>query len=100
VAGPRLASTLSKQHGAEHAALAELATKTHVLLLSYTPSSTRLEPVIASVRQAAQQSRLPETVWKELVELLAARAEFKPVKASIFQLHQRATAYLSGAAKN
>jgi len=94
-AGPRLASELSKQHGADHAALAELATKTHVLLLSYTPSSTRLEPVINSIRQAAQQSGLPESVWRELVDLLTARAEFKQVKAAIFQLHQRAAAHLS-----
>jgi len=95
-AGPRLASELSKQHGADHAALAELATKTHVLLLSYTPSSTRLEPVIASIRQAAEKSGLPESVWRELVDLLTARADFKQVKAAIYQLHKRAVAHLRG----
>ncbi|NOZ39922.1 MAG: hypothetical protein GXP24_06825 [Planctomycetes bacterium] len=89
-AGPQLASKLRDLHGADHAALVELATKTHVLLLSYTPSSTLLEPVIVAIRQAAKSSGLPESVWRELVDLLTARAEFKQVKAAIFQLHLRA----------
>jgi hypothetical protein len=97
-AGPRLASLLSRQYGTREAALAELATKTHVLLLSYTPSSTRLEPVIASILQAARRSELPESVWQELVDLLTARADFQLVKAAIFRLHKRAAAYLSDAA--
>jgi len=96
-AGPRLASELNELHGKNHAALAELAIKSHVLLLSYTPSSSRLEPVVTAVRQAAEGSGLPESVWREVVDLLAARAEFKQVKAAIFQLHKRATAHLSGA---
>ncbi len=95
-AGPRLASDLSERHSRAHAALAELATKTHVLLLCYTPRSNQLEPVIAAIRQAAKNSGLSEDVWRELIDLLAARAEFKPVKAAIYQLHQRATAHLSG----
>ncbi len=94
-AGPRLAGELSELHGADHAALVELATKTHVLLLSYTPSSSRLEPVIAAIRQAAQSSGLPESVWGELVDLLTVRAEFKQVKAAVYQLHQRAVDFLS-----
>jgi len=89
-AGPQLASELRELHGADHAALVELATKTHVLLLSYTPSSTLLEPVIVAIRQAAESSELPESAWRELVDLLTVRAEFKQVKAAIFRLHLRA----------
>jgi len=94
-AGPRLASELNNQYGIQLAALAELATKTHVLLLCYTPSSTRLEPVMDAIHQAAKSSGLPESVWRELVDLLAARADFKHVKAAIFQLHLRVLALLS-----
>jgi len=90
-AGPQLAGDLKELHGTDHGALVELATKTHVLLLNYTPSSKRLEPVITAIREAAESSGLPEQVWRELVDLLAARAKFKQVKAAIFQLHQRAT---------
>ncbi|MGI9430515.1 MAG: hypothetical protein ACR2NM_17780 [Bythopirellula sp.] len=94
-AGPQLARDLSEAHGPTHAALAELATKTHVLLLSYMPNSPRLEPVVAAIRRAAQHSGLPEEIWQELVELLNTRAEFNEVKSAVFQLHQRAVAYLT-----
>jgi|GEM_PF-1561320 len=95
-AGPRLAQSLRKQQGADHAALAELATKTHVLLLCYTPTSTRLKPVIHSIRQAAEKSGLPANLWQELVALLATKAEFKQVKAAIYRLHERVASHLSG----
>ncbi len=93
-AGPRLAGELRMKHGETHAALVELATKTHVLLLSYSPSSTKLEPVIAAIRHAAENSGLPKTVWRELVDLLTARASFRQVKSAVYQLHRRAEAFL------
>jgi len=93
-AGPQLADELNQRYDGEHASLAELATKTHILLLSYTPTSTRLMPVVTAIRQAAESSGLPESVWRELIDLLEARADFSEVKAAIFQLHKEATAYL------
>ncbi len=94
--GPRLVGELNQRYDANHAALVELAIKTHVLLLNYTPASPRLAPVIIAIRQAAESSGLPESVWLELVELLESRADFPEVKAAIFQLHQRATEHLGG----
>ena len=96
-AGPHLASALREMHGKEHAALVELATKTHVLLLRYTPSSPRLEPVIAAIRQAAESSGLPENIWRGLLDLLTDRADFKQVKTAVFRLHREAVASLSDA---
>ncbi len=95
-AGPQLAIRLGELHGADHAALVELATKTHVLLLNYSPNSPQLEPVIGAIRQAAESSGLPKEIWSELIDLLNARADFKQVKAAIFQLHQQASAFLGG----
>lgn len=94
-AGPELAGSLRQQYGTDHAALAELATKTHVLLLSYSPKSTSLEPVVDSIRKAAENSDLPETVWRGLIDLLTERADFKAVKSAIFQLHRDAAAQLA-----
>ena len=93
---PRLTEELRQRHGAQYGALAELAIKTHVLLLCYTPKSSRVEPIIAAVRRAAEQSGLDEKVWRDLVDLLTARADFKPVKAAIFRLHQQALISLGG----
>ena len=95
-AGPQLAIQLGELHGADHAALVELATKTYVLLLNYSPNSPQLEPVIGAIRQAAESSGLPKEIWSELIDLLNARADFKQVKAAIFQLHQQASAFLGG----
>lgn len=89
-AGPRLAGELSRRNGTDHAALAELATKTHVLLLSYTPDSSRLEPVVSAIQEAAERSGLPEGVWRDLVDLLTARADFQQVKTAIYRLHDQA----------
>lgn len=94
-AGPELAGSLRQQYGTDHAALAELATKTHVLLLSYSPKSTSLEPVVDSIRKAAENSDLPETVWRGLIDLLTERADFQVVKSAIFQLHRDAAAVLA-----
>jgi len=94
-AGPNFARQLNERFDARHAALAELAIKSHVLLLSYTPDSTRMEPVIAAIRQAAETSELPEDVWSELIDLLAERADFRSVKAAVFRLHRSAGNALS-----
>ena len=95
-AGPQLAIQLGELHGADHAALVELATKTNVLLLNYSPNSPQMEPVIGAIRQAAESSGLPKEIWNELIDLLTARKDFKQVKAAIFQLHQQASAFLGG----
>ncbi len=96
--GPQLAEQLNEKFGVEQAALAELAAKTHVLLLSYVPSSTRLEPVVAAIERSAANSGLPQSVWSELTDLLTRRASFQEVKAAIFRLHEEVTAHLTGSA--
>lgn len=94
-AGPLLVEKLQEKQGTEQAALAELAMKSNVLLLVYTPKSTRVQPLITAIRMAAETSGLPEPVWRELIDLLEARAEFNQVKAAVYQLHQQVAAILS-----
>lgn len=96
-AGPGLASQLSEQQGAAPAALAELAIKSHALLLNYVPNSPELEPLIAAIERSAHASGLPESVWGELTELLAEKAPFREIKAAIFRLHKAAAAQLETA---
>ena len=96
-AGPRLASRLNEQHGKNCAALAELAAKSHVLLLSYSPQSSRLEPVIDAIQRAAEGSGLPTEVWQPLIDALVQRADYQIVKAAVFDLHRRAAGFLARA---
>ena len=97
--GQSLTKQLQQELGDQAAALAELATKTNVLLLSYSPKWTRLDAVVASIRHAAENPGLPASVWGELVNLLAKRADFQQVKSSIFQLHRSASKHLSPTAE-
>lgn len=80
----------------EHRALAELATKTHLLLLVYTPKSSGIDSVIDSLRTAALQSELPEDSWTTLIGMLEGRQSFADVKREVFDFHQRVDEFLSG----
>ncbi len=97
-AGPQLAEAVGAEHSAGHRALCNLAIKTHALLLTYTPTGTptgsELESLVAAIRQSAEDSPLPERLWRPFLESLDAGADFQDVKRAIFELHKRATAYL------
>jgi len=95
-ASPDLSRQLLTRYDAQHAALAELAVKTHLLLLIYTPNSPQVEPLLSAVRRAAKDSSLPQGVWQDLVTRLSERAEFEHVKAAIYALHRQALDGLGG----
>ncbi len=93
-AGPQLAEAVGAEHSAGHRALCNLAIKTHALLLIYTPTGSELESLVTAIRQSAEDSPLPERLWRPFLESLDAGADFQDVKRAIFELHNRATAYL------
>lgn len=98
--GPQLAKQLAEQHGAECAAIFDLATTTHGLLLVYSPrkeiiQSQQLQTLLSQVRRSARDSGLPEPLWSPLIALLESHAPFAEVKQSIFSLHERIGAHLA-----
>jgi len=97
-AGPQVTVGLSQRHGPRQAALAELAIKTHGLLLTYSPRKARLASMTENIRRVAEGSQLPEEIWRDLIDLLEDRAAFSAVKSAVFQLHKRALAHLSAVA--
>ncbi|TWU29892.1 hypothetical protein [Bythopirellula polymerisocia] len=92
----QLADQLADTRSPEYAALAELAIKSHVLLLVYTPKSQHLEPIVLAIRRAAEDSTLPPSLWEEFVKLLEQRAPYSAVKAAVLKLHQQVGDYLGG----
>ena len=96
-AGPKLSRQLLDRYDAQHAALADLAIRTHVLLLTYTPKSPRLTELLPALRRVAEDSNLPQSACDQLITLLEERAEFKKVKAAIYQLHRQASVELGKA---
>jgi hypothetical protein len=79
------------------AALAELAIRSHLLLLVYLPRGDIAAAQAAAVRAAAEKSGLPASLWQPLVTLLEDRASFVAVRPAVFQLHRQVANYLSTA---
>lgn len=92
----QIADQLSVEYGPEYRALSELAIKTHALLLIYTPKSQQLDPVVADIRQAAENSGLPRKYWNEAVGMLERRAPFAEVKQKVLSMHVEVGDYLAG----
>lgn len=91
-----LSTKLSTEYSRRYSSFAELAAKTHVLLLVYTPKSERLDPLVDSIREAAESSGLPRDLWGELVAMLETRAPFVDVKQQVLDLHVAVHDYLAG----
>lgn len=81
----------------EYQALAELAIRTNALLLVYTPKSQQLDPLISSIRQAAEKSGLPPQLWTTLISMLERREPFADVKQEVLSFHAAVGDYLAGA---
>jgi hypothetical protein len=96
-AGPAaFVNKLSEDYVPESEALAELAIRTHALLLVYTPKSQQLEPLISSIRQSAENSGLPAELWTDLVSMLERREPFADVKQRVLAFHAEVGDYLAG----
>ena len=77
--GQQLGRELGKQHGPEQSALFEIALKSNILLLMYTPRSTAGRSISTAITQvAAPQAKLPAEYWQPLVE---APSTSRPRKA-------------------
>jgi len=92
----QLADPLAGEFDPQYAALAELAAKTNVLLLVYTPKSQQLERLVIEIRQAAEASGLPPELWSELVAMLERREPFADVKQQVLAMHTAVGDYLAG----
>ena len=51
----------------------EVALKSNILLLLYTPESTAGNSIAAAISQAAPQAKLPAEFWQPLVDALDKR---------------------------
>ncbi len=81
------------------AAAADLAVRSHLLLLTYSPRESDALLQAEGLRRAGEASGLPEEVWTPLVTLLEQRAPFLDVRQAVFDLHRGADAHLTAAAK-
>jgi hypothetical protein len=90
-----IANRFSAALGPAEAAAADLAIRSHLLLLTYSPRSGDAPLHAAALRQAAERSELRPETWQPLVELIERKAPFAEVRQAVFDLHRRADAELA-----
>jgi hypothetical protein len=105
--GSRLAGKLRQQYNPRHAALMELAIRSHMLLLVYSPRNLALDrgalgreqfqAWVDRLAELAGSSRLPEPAWSPLLGALRKQAPYTEVKRAVFELHRQVAAELASA---
>jgi hypothetical protein len=86
-AGSPVAGRLGTTYGPDHAALFEIAVKTNLLLMFYSPGDTQSTTIAELVRKRAPDARLPDALWRDLPAKIEARASYDVVKAAVQKLH-------------
>jgi hypothetical protein len=99
VQGQQIGRELAKQHGADHAALVEVALKSNLLRVLYSPGSGTTEAISGAISQAAPRADLPATLWQPLLDLLAAKADPAEVRKAVQSFHADVERHLSPAAE-
>jgi hypothetical protein len=94
-----LLSATAEHFGAEAGALADLAIRTNLLLLTYSPRRDDVAAEAAQLRSIAEGSGLPSDAWTPLAKLLEEGAEYVAVRTAIFDLHRRVEMLLSEASR-
>lgn len=94
-AGAPIAGKLGSTYGGDHAALFEVAVKSTLLLLFYSPGAPEGAEVVTVIRKRAVDARLPESLWQPLVAKIEAKASYDDVKAAVTDLHNAVRKHLS-----
>jgi hypothetical protein len=95
----RLGRDLAQQFGADHTALCEVAVKSNVLRVLYSPGSQSTEPLAAAIGQAAQRAQLPANLWQPVLDLAAAQRDGAEVRRAVQTMHTEVERYLAGRAE-
>ena len=87
-AGDPIASKLRSKYDDAHAALFEMALKSNVLMLLYSPGDSTSKTIAGVIKNRGTEAGLPESLWKPVVDKIEEQAPFDEVKAAVSQMHQ------------
>ena len=86
---------LSRQYGEEHAQLYQLAAKSMLVAILYSPEGgDLLISLIRGIQRAAIASGLPDNLWTPLLDKMSESSSYSIVKEELFQMHNRTENYL------
>lgn len=91
------AALVAERYGKPAAALAELAVRSNLLLLTYSPRRSDLAEQARQFTTMAEVSNLPRDAWAPLAKLLEEKGEYVAVRTAVFALHQQAEKALAEA---
>jgi hypothetical protein len=94
-----LVAATTKRFGPAAGSLADLAIRTNLLLLTYSPRRDDVAAQATHLRSVAEGSGLPSDVWTPVVKLLDERGEYVAVRTAIFDLHRRVETLLAEASR-
>lgn len=95
--GQRIGRDLAKRYGQEESALFEVALKSNILLLLYSPGSDATNSIAAAVSRAAPQAQLPPELWRSLLERIEKKSSLEDVRSAVRQMHKDVDNYLASA---
>jgi hypothetical protein len=95
--GQRIGRELAKRYGPEQAALFEVALKSNILLLLYSPGSDATNSISAAISRAAPHAKLPDVLWSPLIDRMNKKASLEDVRAAVRQMHSDVDGYLANA---
>jgi hypothetical protein len=95
-----LRNTFAARFGEAEGAAADVAVRSHLLLLTYSPRDADASLQAEGLRRAGEASGLPPELWTPLAALVEERASFLDVRQAVFDLHRRVDAHLAQAASS
>jgi hypothetical protein len=94
-AGPKLADAVSARFDDATGAMARLAIRANLLLLTYTPAGSTVWGDAADIRDAGVASGLPPELWRPLVEQLEQRSDYLHVMQAVLALRNGVADHLA-----
>jgi hypothetical protein len=97
--GKRIWQDLATKFGPDHAALFEVAMKSNALLVLYGTDATAPDAIVEAITQRGPPARLPESLWRPLIDAILKRAKPADVRAAVYRLHADVDQYLAAGAQ-
>ena len=92
--GAPMGGILNRDYDEEHALLFELGLKSNILLVMYGPGEDTTNSIVGVIKNRSERLGLPPRLTADLLNLIAAKANFEKVKPAVFQMHRDVAAYL------
>lgn len=93
--GNPIGSMLVRSHGAEHAAVFEVALKSNMLLILYGPGESTANTIADVIRSRTANATFLNAMTAPLLRLIDRKAPYEEVKTELFDLNELAPRFIA-----